>query len=122
MKAQHLKMNKCPLCTQIFRSYFELNQHMEAHFHKCEECGKTFTNKETLMRHMNKHHGGEESEEEVENSSNEEGSEEENTSKDDGSEEESQSESEDEESDSGDSFTYDDVRAILRYHQYQHSD
>ena len=92
------------------------------HNHKCVECGKAFVYKETLMNHMKRHHEDEESEEEGASDDDEDSGS--DVEKEAISEAESDIDEENpsdvEESDgesSDETFTYDDVRAILRYHR-----
>lgn len=109
-----------------------MNQHRALHSHKCKVCGMLFSYEESLKRHMTSHGRVDEESDEEEEATTGYGrrvSEEQTTSKD-GVSDESHSESEqDHESDGDDNsdsnredrFTYDNVKAILRYYQLKHS-
>lgn len=85
----------------------------------CQHCGDNFANKHNLKRHMARKHDSwptsskkyEKEEEESENETHSEDSDSENN----GTDEESDKSVEDSESEDSDIFTYDEVRAILRY-------
>ena len=103
-------MYKCPFCPSFFQSIYDLSQHKELHFHKCEVCCQLFYYEEHLKRHMDNHHRDFVGDEEA-------------VSKDGGkydSKANQDHESDgDDNSDSAkeDIFTYEEVKAILRYLQ-----
>lgn len=128
-----LQTAKCPLYPQNFQSYLQINKHIEdEHYHNCMACDKTFANEQTLMTHMKKYHEDEEPEPEYEESIDEESGgdveevntsnaesdpEEEISSADEGSRSKAEVMNKSDGDSPDDTFTYDDVRAILRYHR-----